>query len=303
MSEKHKKRRHSHPVNEKNLLAATLLNLVITVIEVAGGLLSGSLALLSDAVHNLSDTVATFIAYLATVIGRRKATAKRTFGFKRAEILAALLNAVILIIICALLLSHAWEHWKTPTPVDSKIMLFVAMIGLLANLFAVMILKKDAHKSINVRAAYIHLIGDTLSSILVIGGGLAMLVFELWWVDPLITLLIVAYILKEAYTILREAVNILMQSAPDGLDLDHIRIKMERLPQVKNIHHLHAWALTDNDIHFDAHVELHEDEKLSKVKDIQTKIETLLIKDFHINHITLQFEYRPEHPAKLIGLK
>ena len=129
-------RHHHHPVNEKNLLVATLLNLVITVVEIAGGLLSGSLALLSDALHNLSDTFATFIAYMATLIGKREANQKKTFGYKRMEILAALLNAVILIVMSVFLLKEAYERWNDPRPINSMIMLVVAMIGLLANVYA-----------------------------------------------------------------------------------------------------------------------------------------------------------------------
>jgi cobalt-zinc-cadmium efflux system protein len=185
-----KKNHHHHPVNEKNLLAATFLNLVITVVEVAGGILSGSLALLSDALHNLSDTFATFIAYMATVIGKREANQKNTFGYKRVEILAALLNAVILIVMSAFLLNEAWKRWNDPQSINSMIMLVVAMIGLLANVYAMVILKKDAHKSINVKAAYVHLIGDSLSSVVVIIGGVLIQIFKIYWIDPVITLLI-----------------------------------------------------------------------------------------------------------------
>ena len=139
-----------HVVNEKNLLVATLLNLVITVVEIAGSILSGSLALLSDAIHNLSDTFATFIAYLATIIGRREANQKRTFGYKRMEILAAMINAVILIVMSFFLIKEAWHRWQNPAPISSMIMLVVGLIGLLANLYAVLILSIDAGKSINV---------------------------------------------------------------------------------------------------------------------------------------------------------
>ena len=214
-----KRKHHHHPVNEKNLLTATLLNLVITVVEVAGGILSGSLALLSDALHNLSDTFATFIAYMATLIGKREANQKKTFGYKRVEILAALFNAVILIVISAFLMKEAWERWNDPQPINSMIMLLVAMIGLLANVYAVIILRKDAHKSINVRAAYVHLIGDSLSSVVVIIGGVLIQIYKVYWIDPVITVLISIYIIRSGFVILKQSVNILMQSTPDKLDL------------------------------------------------------------------------------------
>jgi len=295
--------RHRHPVNEKNLLVATFLNLVIAIVEFAGGILSGSLALFSDALHNLSDAFATFIAYMAILIGKREANPKRTFGYKRIEILAALINAVILIVISAFLLKEAWHRWINPEPINSLIMLVVAMIGLLANVYALVILKKDAGKSINVKAAYIHLIGDSLSSVVVIIGGVLIALFDIYWIDPLITLFISLYIIRSGYMILKEAVNILMQSAPDHLDLEAIKNQVELIPEVLNIHHMHAWMLTDREIHMEAHVELNTDLSLSQVKTIQHDIELLLKKSYKVRHVTLQFEYLTNHAPSLIHTK
>jgi len=308
MSEKRRvKRSHTHhhhrKVNEKNLLTVTFLNLVITIVEIAGGLLSGSLALLSDALHNLSDTFATFIAYLATLIGKREANHKKTFGYKRLEILAALINAVILIVMSAFLIREAWHRLQDPTPINSMIMLVVGMIGLLANLYAVLILRKDAGRSINVRAAYVHLIGDSLSSVVVILGSVAIRIFKIEWIDPVITVIISIYIIRSGFVILKQSVNILMQSAPDNLDLSQIKLRVEQEQQVSNIHHIHAWMLTDNEVHLEAHVELENDLKLSQVKQIQGRIENLLRKDFGIVHITLQFEFGTNHSSSLIHTK
>ncbi len=299
---KHKhKHRHNHPVNEKNLLAATLLNTVIASVEVAGGILSGSLALYSDALHNLSDAFATFIAYMATLIGRKKANQKLTFGYKRIEILAALTNAVILIVVSIFLLKEAWERWNHPEPIDSRIMLVVAMIGLLANVYALLILRKDAGKSINVKAAYVHLMGDSLSSVVVIIGGVLIALFDIYWIDPLITLFISLYIIRSGYLILRDSVHILMQSAPGHLDLDAIKAQVELIPEVLNIHHMHAWMLTDSEIHLEAHVELNSDLALSQVTTLQKDIEQLLKKSHRVRHVTLQFEFQADHASSLIN--
>ncbi|MCD4710608.1 MAG: cation diffusion facilitator family transporter [Bacteroidales bacterium] len=307
MAERRHKRKspqnNHHAVNEKKLLTATFLNLVITIVEIAGGILSGSLALLSDALHNLSDTFATFIAYLATIIGKREANQKRTFGYKRLEILAALVNAVILIVMSVFLLKEAWHRWHNPVPINSMIMLMVGMIGLLANLYAVLILRKEASKSINVKAAYIHLIGDSLSSVMVIIGGVMIRIFNISWIDPIITAVISIFIIRSGFVILKESVNILMQSAPDHLDLSTIKKRVEQQPEVLNIHHIHAWMLTDREVHLEAHVELNSDLKLSQVKQIQHKIEGLLRKDFEIGHITLQFEFKTDHTPSLIHTK
>ena len=307
MSEKKRVKRkhtnHHHAVNEKNLLAATFLNLVITVVEIAGGLLSGSLALLSDALHNLSDTFATFIAYLATIIGRREANQKKTFGYKRMEILAALTNAVILIVMSFFLIKAAWHRWQNPAPINSMIMLVVGMIGLLANLYAVLILRKDASKSLNVKAAYIHLIGDSLSSVVVILGAVMIQIFKISWIDPIITVVISIYIIRSGFIILKDSVNILMQSAPDHLDLSLIKRRAEQEPEVLNIHHIHAWMLTDQEVHLEAHVELKSDLKLSQVKQVQDELERCLRLEFKIVHITLQFEYNANHAPSLIHTK
>ncbi|MGW8314014.1 MAG: cation diffusion facilitator family transporter [Bacteroidales bacterium] len=297
----HKKRNHHHhPVNEKNLLVATLMNVVITVVEFAGGTLSGSLALLSDALHNLSDTFATLIAYIATLIGKRGANQKRTFGYKRLEILSALLNAVILIVMSFFLIKEAYERWNDPQPINSMIMMIVAMIGLLANVFAVIILRKDAGKSLNVRAAYVHLIGDSLSSVVVIIGGILIQIYGLTWIDPLITVLISLYIIREAFVILKESVNILMQSTPEYLDLQKVKRKVEEIARVQNIHHMHAWMLTDHEIHLEAHVEVENDLKLSEVRKTHEEIEEVLLRDFRISHVTLQFEFDTDHSSALI---
>jgi cobalt-zinc-cadmium efflux system protein len=302
--EKIKKHRHRHnhsPVNERNLLLATLLNLVITLVEIAGGLLSNSLALLSDALHNLSDTFATFIAYLATLVSKRKANPKKTFGYKRIEILAALLNAVILMVICVFLFKEAWVRIQNPQEINSLIVIIVAMIGLGANLLAVSLLKRDSKKSINVKAAYVHLIGDSLSSVAVVLAALAIQLFKIYWLDPVITVLIGLYLIRESYIILKEAVNILMQSAPENLDLKKIQYKVEDLSEIRGIHHLHVWTLSDNQIHMEAHVVLVEDLKISEQDLIRKKIEAILKKRFQINHTTLQFEFTPNHSNNLIS--
>lgn len=298
-----KRHRHHHPVNEKNLLVATFLNLIITLVEIAGSILSGSIALLSDALHNLSDTFATFIAYMATRISKRDANPKLTFGYKRVEILSALLNAVILIVMSIFLLREAYERLYDEREVNSLIMIVVAMIALLANIFSASILKKDAHKSINVRAAYIHLVGDALTSFLVVVGGVIIRFWQIHWIDPLITGLISLYIVREAFVILKEAVSILMQSSPDHLDLEIIRKRVEAHQDVNNIHHIHVWMLTDHQVHLEAHVEFSDDLKLSQVDLIRQELDRILKTEFKIHHITLQFEFNPGHAAHSIQEK
>ena len=273
------------------LLIATVLNLSITIAEIIGGLISNSLALISDALHNLGDTFAVFIAYVAHLISKRDYTDKKTFGYKRIEIIAALFNAIILIVIIAYLFVEAIKRIDDPEPVKGIIMFFVALTGLLANLYSVLLLRKESRKNINIKAAYLHLLGDTFSSVAVIIGAGIIYFFQIYWIDPLITILIGLYLLRGTYLILKRAVDILMQGTPKDLDLNEVKISVEQLPEVDNIHHIHAWNLNDREIHFECHIDLIRDTKISETREIINKIHDILMNKFHINHVTIQCEF------------
>jgi cobalt-zinc-cadmium efflux system protein len=276
---------------EKKLLTATALNIIITVVEIIGGLASNSLALLSDAFHNLGDTFAIFLAYIAHLVSSRDATEKKTFGYKRIEILAAFLNALALIIITIFLFIAAYYRLLSPSPVKGTIMFIVAFIGLLANLFAVLILKNQSQQNLNIRAAYLHLLGDTISSVAVIIGSALIYFFRIFWIDPLITILIGIYIIKEAYTVLKETIDILMQGAPTSIDLSIVVGELEKHIEIDNIHHVHAWKLDDEQIHFECHADLIKNLPVSETDLIRLEIEQILKNKFGISHVTIQFEY------------
>jgi cobalt-zinc-cadmium efflux system protein len=275
----------------KNLLVSTLLNFTVAVAEIIGGLFSNSLALISDALHNLGDTSALFIAYLANLISKKGHTHKKTFGYKRIEILAALFNAVILVVIIVYLFIEAYHRLRNPEPVKGLIMFIVALVGFLANLTSVVLLRKYSEKNINIRAAYLHLLGDTVSSIVVIVTAILIYFFELYWIDPLVTYLLGIYLLKETYMILKEAVDILMQAVPPGLDLLEVKTSLESITEIDNIHHVHAWNLNDQDIHFECHVDLKSDLKISEIENIKDLIHKILKNKFNISHVTVQYEY------------
>jgi cobalt-zinc-cadmium efflux system protein len=170
-------------------------------------------------------------------------------------------------------------------------MFSVATVGLVANLVAVILLKADSKKNINIRAAYLHLMGDTLSSIVVIIGGLLIWKFGIYWIDPLITLLISLYILKETFLLLRDSFNILMQSAPKDIDLDKVKSEVEKVEGVRNIHHVHLWSLNDRQVHFEGHVDLVQDMSVSQASTLNKQISRLLHDRFDIEHTTLQMEF------------
>ncbi|HPB03453.1 MAG: cation diffusion facilitator family transporter [Bacteroidaceae bacterium] len=283
---------HAENVRGKKLLWVTLLNFSISLVQVAGGIISNSLSLISDAIHNLGDTSAIFIAFLAGKHADKRPDARKTFGYKRTEILAALFNAVVLIAICFFLFVEAYERFRNPQTIKGGIMLSVAVFGLIANLISVLVLQKEKSYNLNIRAAYLHLLGDTLSSVAVIAGGIAILVWQIYWLDPLVTVAVGVYIIYHTWDVVRQTVDILMQATPRHIDIQEIKQSVEALPQVENIHHLHIWQMDDEHIHLEAHLNISQDLSLSKAQTVRHDVETLLKDKFGISHITLQIEYK-----------
>lgn len=285
---------HNHiPVkatSAQRLFVTMTLNFAITIAEIIGGLLSGSLALISDALHNFSDGIAIIITYIAIWLSKKPRTYKYTFGMKRAEILTAIINASTLIIISFFLIREAIERYIHPLPITGGWMLIVASLGLIANVIGTLLLKKDSEDNINIRAAYFHLLSDAVSSLAVIFGALFIIFYKIYWIDPVLTILISIYILKGTYEIVKEALDVLMMSSPEGIDLKELQHEVESISRVKNIHHIHLWKLNDNDTHFEAHIEV-ENITVSDTVEIQTEIEHMLRDKYEITHTTLQFEH------------
>ena len=282
---------HASDLRGKKLLWVALLNFSITLVQIIGGLVSNSLSLLSDALHNLGDSSAIFIAFLAGKRSQKTPNEQYTFGYQRIEILAALFNAVVLISICLFLFFEAYERFLTPEPIKGKIMFIVAAFGLLANLISVLVLNKDKDHNLNVKAAYLHLMGDTLSSVAVIIGGIAIWRYNAFWLDPLITVLVGIYIIYHTWGVVKQTVDILMQSTPSDIDLKEVKNKVENIAEIENMHHLHVWKLDDKQTHLEAHINLKNNINMADMMQVKGNIENLLKNDFHINHITLQMGY------------
>lgn len=274
---------------ERNLFITMVLNFVITIAEVIGGIYSGSLSLLSDAMHNFSDGIAIIVSYIAIRLSKKPRTLRYTFGLKRAEILAAIINASTLIIISFFLIKEAIGRFSNPTPITGSLMLAVAAVGFVANVVGTILLKKGSHGNINIRAAYIHLLSDAVSSFAVIVGALCIMVFNIGWIDPALTILISLYILKETYDIVKESVDVIMMSSPPEIDMNDLQRAVEAIPGVRNIHHVHIWKLNDTDIHFEAHIDV-DDMPVSQTAEMQRQIENALHAGGRITHTTLQFE-------------
>ncbi|TAJ09292.1 cation transporter [Marinilabiliaceae bacterium JC017] len=275
----------------KKLLWVTLLNLSITLVQLVGGVISNSLALLSDALHNLGDSSAIFIAFIANKIGRRNASDKNTFGYKRFEIVAAFFNAIVLIAICIFLFYEAYRRFMNPEPIKGMVMLWVAGFGLVANLLSVLVLQKEKEHNLNMKAAYLHLLGDTLSSVAVIAGGVFMVVYQVYWIDPLITVLVGVYIIYHTWHVLKESFDILMQGTPPGIKLGEIQESLEQLAEIKDIHHVHVWRLGDSQLFFEGHVNISNDLPVSASQRLIKRIEAILKEEFSFSHVTLQMEY------------
>lgn len=287
----HSNHNHEKDLKGKKLLLVTLLNLSITIVQVIGGILSNSLSLLSDALHNLGDSSAIFIAFLAGKRSSKQPDKRKTYGYKRVEIIAAFFNGIVLIVLCLSLFIEAYERFIDPKPIKGLVMLIVASFGLLANLISVLVLQKSKDKNLNIKAAYMHLMGDTLSSVAVIVGGIAIWLLNLDWIDPIITVLVGIYIIWHTYSVVKESIDILMQAVPANINIDEIKYKVEELTEIDNIHHIHVWKLDDHQINLEAHINLTNNVKMLDMMQTKEKVENLLHNVFGIGHITLQMGY------------
>jgi cobalt-zinc-cadmium efflux system protein len=295
---------HSHnhsTLSGKNLLFSIVLNILITTAQIIGGFISGSLALISDAVHNFSDVISLIISYIANILTYKKKQTKRyTFGYKRAEIIAAFINAATLIVVAIFLGIEAVKRFTTPVKIETNLVIWLAILGIAANGLSVLLLKKDAKSNLNMRSAYVHLLSDMLTSVAVLAGGLLMKYYQIYWVDGLLTLLISVYLIYLSWDILISSTKILMLFAPEHIIIDDVENEVLKIKGIKNIHHVHIWQLNDHDCHIEAHIEFSKDIKLSEFDIICESIETMLFKKFHINHCNFQPEFIRDDEKDLI---
>jgi len=284
---------HNHgDLKGKKLLVTIVLNIIITVTQVIGGLISGSLSLLSDALHNFSDVVSLIISYIADLFTKKEASFKRTFGYKRAEIIAAFVNSATLIIIAFYLVYEAIERFFNPQEIESGLVIWLALLAIFANGFSVLLLKSEAKENMNMRSAYLHLFTDMAASVAVLVGGLLMKYFQWFWVDSVLTILIAFYLLYMGYDLLKTSFKVLMLFTPEDINLKKINKTILQIPEIKNIHHIHIWQLNEKEVHMEAHIDFYKDITLTEFEKILSKIEEILYQDFGINHINIQPEFQ-----------
>ncbi len=289
---------HSHDANKSSSFDGSLnrklafsiaMNTLIVVVEIAGGILSGSLSLLSDAMHNLSDVAALTLALVARILGRRPPSLKHTYGLGRLEVLAAMLNSATLLVVATLICREAVQRLFHPEPVKGGIMFVVALISLLANLASVLLLKSHDHLDLNMRGVFLHLMQDTLSSVVV---ALAA-VFSRWrfgpYLDPAASILVIVLILRSSWGLLRDTTRILLEGTPPGLDLEALQRDIQIAFAVRDLHHVHVWELSSGYRLLTAHVRL-GDMPLCEVESLLQKIREHLAHEWSVDHATLEPE-------------
>ena len=297
-----------HAENNRKIQNKFILSIILTglilVAEIIGGIWSGSLALLSDAAHVFSDIFALVLSYFALRLAARPPDDRHSYGWHRAEIIAALINGVSLLVIAVGIWVEAYKRWQAPLEIKSGGMMVIAIIGLVVNIIVAFILGGHDHdhdhdhehkspvkqaRNLNVHSAYLHVIGDLISSIGVIIAALLIRLTNLNWIDPLMSIIIGAIILLSAYRLVRKSLHILFEGVPEGLSLNELKENLSALEEVETVHDLHVWSLGSSQVALSAHVVLTAEGLLDQAKMLE-RIKTLLDEQYGIHHTTLQFE-------------
>ncbi|MAJ64696.1 MAG: cobalt-zinc-cadmium efflux system protein [Parvibaculaceae bacterium] len=280
---------HSDPsqIGERRLWWAVLANILLTFAQIIGGAVSGSLSLIADALHNFSDAASLLIALVAIRIGRKPPDQFKTFGYKRAETVAALINLTTLIIIGLYLCYEAIMRFITPEPVAGWMVVIVAGIALAVDVFTALLTYSQSKTSMNIKAAFLHNVTDALASVGVIIAGALILLYGWVWTDAAMTLLISGYVLYQGFTETPKVIHLLMEGAPKGLNMQNVTSVMEAVEGVLNVHHVHVWQLDEHRNALEAHVVLEKDTDMDALKRCLKK---LLQDKFEIEHSTLEFE-------------
>ena len=255
---------------------------------------------MSDALHNFTDVVSLIISYVASVFASKEASTQRTFGYKRAEILAAFVNAASLVVIAIILIIEAIERFFSPHHIESDLVIILSLVAILGNGFSVLLLKKDSGKNMNMRSAYLHLLSDLLASIAVLLGGILMKYYQAYWIDSLLTLAIALYLIYMSVDLLKRSYRVLMLFTPTHLNVKDIVNHINDIEGVALLHHVHVWQLNEDEVHLEAHLDFEDNLKISEFDQVLEEIEDLLKSKYNINHVTIQPEYNKRDPKDII---
>lgn len=280
---------HGDPslIGEKRLWWAVFANMILTLAQIVGGLISGSLSLIADALHNFSDAASLLLALIAIRIGRKPPDQFKTFGYKRAETIAALINLTCLILIGFYLIIESCQRFYDPEPITGWIVIVVAGVGLIVDLFTAALTYAQSKHSMNIKAAFLHNVTDALASIGVIIAGTLILLYGIVWVDAVMTLLISGYVLWQGFTSMPQVIHLLMEGTPDHIDIQTVITAMEEEKDVKNVHHVHIWQIDEQRNALEAHVVI---EKNADIDSLKSALKAMLGKQFSVDHSTLEFE-------------
>ena len=263
------------------------LNLLFVAVEVFYGFVSNSMALVADAGHNLSDVLALVFSWVAIILSQRKPTLKFTYGFRRATILTALLNTILLLIAVAFIVWETIERIGKPVEIKSESVIIVASIGIVVNAFTAWLFMKDKKHDLNIRSAFVHFVADALVSLGVVIAGVIMIFSKVVWVDSVVSLIIIAVILYSTYHLLIDSVNLALDAVPENISIKEVRTYLENLPEVTGIHDLHIWALSTTDAALTVHLSTNTITDTGFVIDVQKELH----ERFNIEHATIQVEY------------
>ena len=281
-------------MNRRRLLLTLCLALAYALIELIGGLLTGSLALLADSLHMVSDVAALALSLLAVWMATRPSSGRRTFGNSRAEILAALANGLALAVVAIFITIHAVERFLSPRHVAGEGVMVVATGGLVINLIGLWILEGGRSESLNVRGAWLHVLSDTLASVGVIVAGAGIWAFGWLWLDPTVSMVVSALVLLSAWHLIREALDVLMETAPAHLDPEEIRDALVDVGGVESVHCLHVWTIGSGEVSLSSHLVIDPDRE---AEGLLQSVRSALTERFGIDHTTIQIEPASREPG------
>jgi len=287
MPQKHHHLHHHHEkVSEKSvyyLFASFIINMLLSIVEIIGGIIAGSVSLIGDALHNTSDAFSILIAVIAFKIGHKKATKKYTYGFKRAEVIGGFVNLILLFISGLYLVFEGFERLLYPRPIDGWMIIWISVLALVVDALTAKISHHHAHHNTNMKMVFIHNLADAFGSMGVILSGASVVLFNIYFVDGIIALFIAAYMIFQSIVSFKPIVNILMNAAPEHIDLNKIEKAIKKLKGVDDVHHIHVWCINEHDVSLECHI---------KGSDLELvhQITHLLSDKFDINHCNIQLE-------------
>lgn len=286
MTEHHLHHHHHHEVSEKSirlLIVSFAINILLSAAEIIGGIIAGSISLIGDALHNTSDAFSILIAVIAFKIGRRKASEKYTYGFKRAEVIGGFVNLILLFISGCYLFIEGIFRLIDPQPIEGKLIIIISVLALIIDAVTAKISHHGAAHNTNMKMVFIHNLADAFGSVGVIISGVFVMYFDIFWMDGLIALCIAAYMIYQSVLTFPKTVNILMNAAPDHLNVHDISRAIEDIEGVRNVHHIHLWCINENDVALDCHIQASDVTMAHKVAEV-------LQHRFDIHHCNIQIE-------------